>query len=69
MQPITLTEKSRRGARGVNCVQHPAPIALEEVDIDTGWRMDADIYLTKPLDLSALVVQVSTLLEEERRDG
>ncbi len=59
MQPITLTEKSRRGARGVNCVQHPAPIALEEVDI----------YLTKPLDLSALVVQVSTLFEEERRDG
>jgi len=53
----------------VNCVQHPAPIALEEVDIDTGWRMGADIYLTKPLDLSALVVQVSTLFEEERRDG
>jgi len=40
-----------------------------EVDIDTGWRMGADIYLNKPLDLSALVVQVSTLLEEERRDG
>jgi DNA-binding response OmpR family regulator len=39
-----------------------------EVDIDTGRRVGADIYLTKPLDPSALVVQVSTLLQEERRD-
>lgn len=40
-----------------------------EVDIDTGCRMGANIYLTKPMDPSALVVQVGTLLEEERRHG
>jgi DNA-binding response OmpR family regulator len=40
-----------------------------EVDIDTGRRMGADIYLTKPLDLSALVVQVDTLLNERHGDG
>lgn len=40
-----------------------------EVDVDTGRRMGADIYLTKPLDPSALVVQVGTLLEEERRNA
>lgn len=40
-----------------------------EVDLDTGRRMGATIYLTKPMDPSALVVQVGTLLEEERRDA
>lgn len=39
-----------------------------EVDIYTGRGTDANIYLTKPLHLLALVVQVGTLLEEERRD-
>ena len=39
-----------------------------EVDIDTGCRMGADIYLAKPMDPSALVVQVRTLLEGEHRD-
>lgn len=37
-------------------------------DIDTGRRVGANIYLTKPLDPSALVQQVGTLLEQERRD-
>ena len=40
-----------------------------EVDIDTGRRMGATIYLTKPLDPSGLVVQVGTLLEQERLDA
>jgi len=39
-----------------------------EVDIDTGRRMGADMYVTKPMDPSALVVQVGTLLEGEHRD-
>jgi len=39
-----------------------------EVDIDTGRRVGADIYVTKPIDPSGLIVEVGTLLEEERRD-
>lgn len=40
-----------------------------EVDIYTGRRLGADIYVTKPMDLSALVVQMGTFLEGERQDA
>lgn len=38
-------------------------------DIETGQRMGADVYLTKPLDPSALVAQVASLLDEKERQG
>ncbi|MCJ7621344.1 MAG: response regulator [Anaerolineae bacterium] len=33
-----------------------------EVDVETGRRMGANVFLTKPLDPSALVAQVGALL-------
>ncbi len=70
LQPIECALQQERPEPKTTHLSISMPSArARDVDIDTGRRMGADLYLAKPMDPSALVVQGSTLLEEESRDG